>query len=146
MQGDNKSLWCQCSTSNLQKLECACVCMALCVLMWLVHAACGWKKNCPMQQKRPYGAEKQPPASHEQLARGTNKQTPPFSQHPSSLLHCYYHTQPSTPQALRHKPTTCSVTPLFHMTYRPTYGNPHFMDVEDCTALQWKTQRAFQRY
>lgn len=41
MLGDNKSLRCQYSTSNLQKPECACVCMALCVLMCCGHAACG---------------------------------------------------------------------------------------------------------
>jgi len=52
-----------------------------------------------MQQKRPYGAEKRPHASYEQLAREENKQTPPFSQHQSCLPHCYYQTQASNPLA-----------------------------------------------
>lgn len=75
------------------------------------------KKHCPIQLKRPYGVEKLLRVSPEQLARATNKQPPPFSQH---AAHCYYHTQPNTLLALR--PRTCSVTPADHATYRPTYG------------------------
>ncbi len=103
----------------------------------------GEKKNCPMERKRPYGAEKRPRASHEQLARGTNKQTPPFSQHQSSLLHCYYRTQPrpedtNSPHA---RWPLCSTWPTdLHMEI---YTSWVLRTVLHCRK---KTQPAFERY
>lgn len=60
--------------------------------------------------------------------------------------HCYYHTQASTPIALRQKPTTCSVTPVFHMTYRPTYGHLHFTDVRTVQDYRAKHNLPYEDY
>ncbi len=99
MQPSNKSLL-SAQTSNLWNKSMH-VYVWLYVCLCLVHVACGGKKYVLCSRKDHMVQKKQPHVSHEQLARGTNKQTPSFSQHPSSLLHCDYHKQPSTPLAER---------------------------------------------
>lgn len=87
-----------------------------CVLMGPVRVKkknlpCNWKDQ--MVQKWP----------HDDLAKGPNKH-PSFSHHPPSRLHCYHRKQAL---AWRHKTTTCSFTPVHHMTYRPTSETLHLI-------------------
>lgn len=67
-----------------QKLGCACAAMALCVVdvaftcsMWVK------KKQSNAAEKTIWCRKAATHTPHEPLARGTNKQTPSFSQHPS---------------------------------------------------------------
>lgn len=106
MQGDNKWLQSVLNPRSAGMRVLTCTHGYMCINVAYSERSMWTEQNSRMQQKRPYGAVKRPHTSHEQLVRGTKKQTPPFRGHPSS----------------RHGSTSRLVTPVPHMTYRPTYG------------------------
>lgn len=63
MQGDNKSLW---SHYSLQKIECAYVCVALCVLMWLIQYMryVGEEKKTGLHSRKDHMVQKNSHAHH----------------------------------------------------------------------------------
>lgn len=135
------------SEQNFKSAEtwvCMCTYGFMCVNV--AYTVCGWKKTAPCSRKDHMVLKRGCTHTHHMSGwrkEQTSKHLHLASIRPACFIVTIIHNS-AHPLALRHKPTTCSVTLVFHMTYRPTYGNLHFMDVEYCKAWYWKTLSALQ--